>query len=388
VAPNTANAPVRADFQGDAGATAADAVALLTATRAGTRALVAHLAPAELEGRYSPIMSPLVWDLAHIAAYEDLWLCHRRGGRELLHAELAALYDAFETPRERRNEDDAGLLDAAGANDYLDEVHARACETLEQVGPGDGTILELVARHELQHCETMRQTMDIAGLLPPGEPPALVLAAGGSGAEWVEVEAGPFAMGAGPAGFAYDNERPRHVVEVDAFAIARQPLTNADWLCFLDERGYERRELWSPTGWSWVLERRAEAERPVWEAERAARARAGEECLCHVSFFEAEALARAAGARLPEEHEWEKASPRLAGRGLVWEWTGSEFSGYPGFRAHPYREYSEVFFEHGYRVLRGSSWATHGRVASPTFRNWDLPERRQIFAGVRLARAS
>jgi iron(II)-dependent oxidoreductase len=108
----------------------------------------------------------------------------------------------------------------------------------------------------------------------------------------------------------------------------------------------------------------------------------------HVSHHEAEAFARSVDARLPTELEWEKAAVqgRLAGVGSAWEWTQSHFSGYPGFRAHPYREYSEVFFGDGYRVLRGASPATHPRVVSPHFRNWDLPERRQIFAGVRIAR--
>jgi iron(II)-dependent oxidoreductase len=109
--------------------------------------------------------------------------------------------------------------------------------------------------------------------------------------------------------------------------------------------------------------------------------------VCHVSWFEADAFARAHRARLPTEVEWERAatSDQLTARGQVWEWTSSHFDGYPGFVAYPYREYSEVFFGEGYRVLRGGSWATSSHIASTTFRNWDYPQRRQIFAGVRLA---
>jgi iron(II)-dependent oxidoreductase len=210
---------------------------------------------------------------------------------------------------------------------------------------------------------------------------------------WVEIPAGAFVMGASPQGFAYDNERPRHTVDLPAFEIAGHPLTNAAWRTFCEQGGYEDRQWWSDAGWAWVQRHASGRDRHDQPSVVRDDPHA---CLVHISWFEAEALAAAAGARLPTEAEWEKAAHAdlgderglgaLRGVGLVWEWTDTVFSGYPHFTAHPYREYSEVFFDRGYRVLRGSSWATDVRVASSTFRNWDLPERRQIFAGVRLAR--
>ncbi len=319
--------------------------------REHTLELVAHCSEDELTRVHSPIMSPLVWDLAHIAAYEDLWLAHRHAGLELLRPELASMYDAFETPRAVR-----GDIEALGPRDaraYMDAVRERVNETIAHVGSGDGQVCEMVVRHELQHTETMRQTLALAGLLPPGEPNIEPIESVGDEA-WVEVPAGPFAMGAGPEGFAYDNERPRHTVRVPTFQIARRPVTNAEWA----------RAGGGPVN--------GDPNAPV----------------CHVSWHEASAFANAAGARLPSEAEWEKAASMgvLDGVGQVWEWTSSTFTGYPGFVAYPYREYSEVFFDKEYRVLRGGSWATSPRVKTLTFRNWDLPQRSQIFAGLRLAR--
>jgi len=346
--------------------------------RERTLALVAGLSDDELERVHSPIMSPLAWDLAHIAAYEDLWLSHRHGGRELLRGELARLYDAFETPRAIRGEIEA--LDAPRTRAYMDEVRERSCEVLASRGLGDGVVFEMVLRHELQHTETMRQTMAIAGLLGAGEP-SLAPMDGREG--WLELPAGSFHMGAHEDDFAYDNERPRHRVELPAFRIGRAPISNATWLTFAEGGGYERREWWSDEGWSWKEEH---------DITHHALVAAGhpEAPVCHVSWFEADAFSRAHQARLPTEAEWERAATWEQGPahlGEVWEWTASHFRGYPGFRAFPYREYSEVFFGERYRVLRGGSWATHPRVATRTFRNWDLPIRRQIFAGLRLARS-
>jgi iron(II)-dependent oxidoreductase len=360
---------------------AEQALLALDAARERTLALVAHLDDEQLERVHSQIMSPLVWDLGHIAAYEDLWLAHRHGEMALLRPELANLYDAFETPRAIRGEIEA--LGPADAVAYMAQVRERTAEAIAIRGVGDGVLCEMVLRHELQHSETMRQTMAIAGLLPAGEPPQVALTAAEG---WVRVPAGTFAMGAGEDGFAYDNERPRHKVELGAFAIARRPVSNASWMRFSEGGGYERREWWSAEGWAWKEE---------YDITHHPAVAAGhpEAPVCHVSWFEADAFARAHDAHLPTEAEWERAvtwtqetGRQLAGVGQVWEWTDTCFGGYPGFVAHPYREYSEVFFGDGYRVLRGSSWASHARMASTTFRNWDLPERRQIFAGVRLAR--
>jgi iron(II)-dependent oxidoreductase len=403
-----------------------DALAALQATRRRTLELVAHLSDGDLERSHSPIMSPLVWDLAHIAAYEDLWLAHRHAGLPLLRPQLAELYDAFETPRAVRGEIE--LLDAAQAREYMSEVSKRTATAIEHYGVGDGLTHEMVVRHELQHTETMRQTMALAGLLPPGEPPGLLEGSEppdspmGGDEGWIEIPAGAFAMGARPEGFAYDNERPCFATQTVAFAIARRPVSKASWLRFSEGGGYERREWWSDEGWAWKEEYDITHHPDVASGHQHDRTPA-----CHVSWFEADAFARAHGARLPSEAEWEKAAtweqgeatndesavdgsgaakgagaaygasangagpPRerlgvLQDTGRVWEWTGSWFGGYPGFKAYPYREYSEVFFGRDYRVLRGGSWATSPRVATPTFRNWDLPQRRQIFAGLRLVR--
>lgn len=352
----------------------------LREVRQRTLALVAHLDDAQLERTYTPIMSPLVWDLAHIAAYEDLWLAHRHAGLELLRPELAEIYDAFETPRAVRGEIE--LLSAPAAREYLREVRERVLTALAQGGVGDGVLCELVLRHELQHTETMCQAMAIAGILPPGEPRLeSALSEYERMSSWVELPAGAFEMGASAEGFAYDNERPRHLVETGAFRIARMPVSNASWLAFSESGGYQRREWWSAKGWAWKQEHEI-------SHDPAIAAGAPDAPACHVSWFEAEAFARAHDARLPSEAEWERAAKTdgaLAQRGQVWEWTSSRFNGYPGFVAYPYREYSEVFFGEDYIVLRGGSWASSPRVATVTFRNWDYPQRRQIFAGVRLA---
>ncbi|MGN6868334.1 MAG: ergothioneine biosynthesis protein EgtB [Solirubrobacteraceae bacterium] len=425
----------------DVSRTGTEIVEALEEARNRTLALVASLSTVDLERVHSPLMSPLVWDLAHIAAYEDLWLVNRFGGHPLLRDDLAATYDAFETPRGVRG--DIELLGAEQAREYLEEIRARTLEVIDERGVGDGTLHEMVLRHEHQHNETMLQTLQLASLsdyvLADQRPQPALPDPAFTGLEMVEVPAGPCTIGAPTRDFAYDNERPRHRTDVRGYLLGCTPITNATYLTFVEGGGYERREWWTGEGWAW--KEQYDITRPGgWTADLGAEWRLGRlspldptRPVVHLSWFEADAFARAHGARLPTEIEWEKAAtwdheadvarpypwgaePPIPGRhanldqlgcgtapagahrqgaspcgclgmlGDVWEWTASAFDGYSGFVAHPYREYSEVFFGQDYRVLRGGSWATRARVATPTFRNWDHPQRRQIFAGLRIAR--
>ncbi|HEX7246013.1 MAG TPA: SUMF1/EgtB/PvdO family nonheme iron enzyme [Solirubrobacterales bacterium] len=376
----------------------------LAEARQRTLALIAPLGDEQLNRVYSPILSPLAWDLGHIANFEELWLVRTIGGREPLHGELGRLYDAIENPRRTRGE--LPILRDAELRAYLADVRERTLEVLEEVeiDPGaedrllrDGFVYEMLIAHELQHQETMLQLLQMVdgyapetvegrrgtGHLSPGQMPVQLdrhfeyppVREMPRASETVRIDGGSYEIGAPAEGFAYDNERPRHAVELEAFEIDRFPVSNGAYAEFIEETGVEAPMYWEREGEGWV--RTAMGRREPLDPGQP---------VIHVSWQDADAFAHWAGKRLPTEQEWEAAAPRLDGVGTVWEWTSSDFLAYPGFEAFPYREYSEVFFGDEYKVLRGGSWATHPSVARSSFRNWDLPQRRQIFSGIRCAR--
>ncbi len=381
--------------------------------RRRTLQLVAPLSDEQLNRVYSPILSPLAWDLGHIANFEELWLVQRIADREPLHGDLGRLYDAIENPRATRNE--LPILRGADLRAYLEDVRTRSLDVLESVDLesgedpllADGFVYELLLAHEHQHCETMLQLIQMVDGYEPVESDRAPGPDGApDGPEMVLLRGGDVEIGAGADGFAYDNERPRHTIDLDAFWIDRVPVTNGAYAEFVRDTGAEPPMYWEPDGHGGWIRTAMGRRDPLDPAEP----------VVHVSWHEADAFARWAGKRLPTEREWEAAAggsdaeranldqlsfgcarvgafedaPSDCGAlhmlGDVWEWTSSDFLAYPGFRAFPYPEYSEVFFGDTYKVLRGGAWATRRNVARTTFRNWDLPERRQIFSGFRCAR--
>ncbi len=419
----------------------------LDAVRRRSLALLDPVPDDDLVRQHSPLMSPLVWDLAHVGNYEEQWLLGAVAGTRVA-AHLDGIYDAFRNARKDRPQLD--LLGPVEARTYVTDVRSRVLDVLERLElDGDGLLDEgfvygMVVQHEHQHDETMTATLqlrtsteyplvDITDVGDAGDADASLPSE-------VRVDAGPFLMGTDLEPWAYDNERPAHTVDVDSFWIDTAPVTNAAFVEFIADGGYDDRRWWTDEGWAW--RQKAGLQHPeFWAPDGAGgwvRTRLGRvedvpphEPVQHVCWYEADAYARWAGKRLPTEAEWEKAAswtpdgvkrrypwgddptPFLANLstssrfspapdgtfpgdaspwgcrqmiGDVWEWTSSDFMPYPGFRSFPYREYSEVFFGTEYKVLRGGSWATHPTAIRTTFRNWDFPIRRQIFAGFRCAR--
>jgi iron(II)-dependent oxidoreductase len=391
-----------------------------------------------LVAQHDALMSPLVWDLAHIGQQEELWLLRAgdptRPG--MLPPDVDSLYDAFK--HRRADRPSLPLLPPVEARAYDHEVRGRVLDLIGRTPADDLFTAGMVVQHEEQHDETMLATLQLRQgppvllerrPLPPGRTvhPARVFVPGGPFILGVDAPAEPFSL---------DNERPAHTVDVGPFWIGTVPVSNRQWQDFIADGGYDRRELWSDRGWAHRTE--AGLDRPLFWTKDGTRRRFGfeeevppDEPVQHICYLEAEAFARWSGARLPTEIEWEKACAwdpqtrsrrrwpwgseppsddrvNLGGVGLrpapvgafpagasaygaeqmigdVWEWTASDFAPWPGFTPMIYRAYSEPFFGGDYKVLRGGSWAVATSAIRPSFRNWDYPIRRQIFTGVRLA---
>ncbi|MFC4496014.1 ergothioneine biosynthesis protein EgtB [Streptomyces ovatisporus] len=423
----------------------------LERARRRTLALTDCLDEGELTAQHSKLMSPLAWDLAHVGNQEDIWLVRAAGGGPGVRPDLDSVYDAFLTPRADRpglpmlSPDEARAYIAEVRERARESLAAAPADGGSDPLLENGFVFGMVAQHEQQHDETMLATHQLRrgpAVLDAPDPPAPTSRARDEDHGEVHVPGGPFTMGTSTEPWALDNERPAHTVDVPPFDLDAVPVTNGAYQRFIEDGGYRDARWWHPAGWAYV--QKADLGAPLfWHRDGGTwtRRRFGytervppAEPVLHVSWYEADAYARWAGRRLPTEAEWEKAArwdpatgvsrrypwgdeqpgdghanlgqrhlrPAPAGAypagaapcgarqliGDVWEWTSSDFTGYPGFEAFPYREYSEVFFGSEYKVLRGGSFGTDRVACRGTFRNWDLPVRRQIFAGFRTARSS
>ncbi|MFF1722514.1 ergothioneine biosynthesis protein EgtB [Streptomyces sviceus] len=422
------------------------AVTTLVTARDRTTLLTSCVEDPDLTAQHSPLMSPLVWDLAHIGNQEEQWLLRTVAGQEAIRPEIDGIYDAFEHPRSERPT--LPLLTPAESRRYAAEVRGRVLDVLEGTALHGTRLTEagfafgMIAQHEQQHDETMLITHQLRkgpqALTAPDPDPAPLF----TGPAEVLVPGGPFTMGTSDEPWALDNERPAHRREVDSFYIDTTPVTNAEYQAFIADGGYDDERWWAPAGWTHIRGNSIKA--PLFwsrDGKQWLRRRFGvtevvppDEPVVHVCWYEADAYARWAGRRLPTEAEWEKAArhdpagdrsmrypwgdadpapehanlgqrhlrPAPAGSypegesplgvrqliGDVWEWTASDFEPYPGFQAFPYKEYSEVFFGPDHKVLRGGSFAVDAVACRGTFRNWDYPIRRQIFSGFRTARSA
>jgi ergothioneine biosynthesis protein EgtB len=385
-----------------------------------------------------PDASPAKWHLAHSSWFFDTFVLKPEGADDRSSsAQYSYLFNSYYNALgERIPRPERGLLSrptVAEVYRYRAAIDDRMCRFLERAGDDVlrrvGPTVVLGLHHEQQHQELiltdLKHMFSRNPLRPVYREQEPTVEAEVAPLGWISAAAGLRAIGQEGAGFAFDNERPRHPAYVEAFRLADRLVTNGEYRAFIEDRGYDRPELWLSDGWNARVSRRWTA--PLyWEKScsdegwrimtlAGMRDLVASEPVCHVSYYEADAYARWAGARLPTEAEWEVAAgsvaidgnfleneryhpapiPSPAGTGLpapaqifgdVWEWTQSPYTPYPGFRplAGALGEYNGKFMCNQ-MVLRGGSCATPRSHIRATYRNFFPPEARWQFSGVRLA---
>ena len=390
--------------------------------------LVAHLAPEDLMVQSMPDASPAKWHLAHTTwFFETFLLSEFLPDYKAFDPEFRSVFNSYykrlgkHPVRATRGTFSRPTLDRVLA--YRSHVNAAMVRWIEAGVPEAACeLIVLGLNHEQQHQELIVTDIKHAFWSQPLQP-SFVERSGdvvrsAAPQSWSDFNGGEIEIGHSGSGFCFDNELPRHALLLQPFRLANRPTTNREYLEFMEDGGYRRPELWLSDGWDAVLQQGWEApfywerEGSDWQVFTSSGTHTVEldEPVCHVSYYEADAFARWAGARLPLEGEWEHAAEELAIAGNfaesgafhptvasapnglaqmygdVWEWTGSAYLGYPGFRpaAGSVGEYNGKFMCNQF-VLRGGSCATPQSHIRASYRNFFPPHARWQFMGIRLA---
>ena len=371
--------------------------------RAASEQLTAPLSVEDQTVQSMPDASPTKWHLAHTTWFFETFVLrpHVPSYRVFDPAYEYLFNSYYEAVGPRHPRPQRGLITRPGVDEiaaYRRHVSQAMAEFLDEDALTCAPLVELGLHHEQQHQELilmdakhmlsanpLRPAYD-RGPIPPAAPASFV--------DWRQLAGGLIEIGHEGADFAFDNEGPRHKIWLEPFAIASRPVSNGEYLRFIEDGGYRRPEFWLSAGWECVNSRPWEA--PLyWEKKdelwhvftlRGLRPMQPDDPVCHVSGYEAAAYAKWAGKRLPREAEWESASTVLDGLGQVWEWTASPYVAYPGYREPPGAagEYNGKFMANQL-VLRGGCIATPRDHIRTTYRNFFPPDARWMFGGIRLA---
>jgi ergothioneine biosynthesis protein EgtB len=398
--------------------------ALFGRVRALSLDLAAPLSDADATVQSMDDASPAKWHLAHTTWFFETFVLRDVVGCRAFDPAYAYLFNSYyeaEGPRHARPK--RGMLTRPSLDEvraYRAHVDAALVDVLPTLEAEARALVELGCHHEQQHQELLLTDMLHLFAQNPLRPavwasdPSPPLSLVPSELGWAEHEGGVVEIGHAGSGFAFDCEGPGHQVLLTPYALADRPVMNGEWIAFIEDGGYRDPRWWLSDGWAWVQREGIEA--PLyWERDGGGWASFGLDGMkpvdpaapvTHISFYEADAYAAYVGARLPTEAEWENAAAGLdpsegqfldvagpvqpRGHGLfgsVWEWTGSAYRPYPGFRPAKgaVGEYNGKFMS-GQFVLRGGSCATPRGHARASYRNFFYPHQRWQFTGVRLAR--